>query len=243
MAEIEAGAELALRLRQLADGQVPDEETGRSLVRACCAAYAAGSVPALLGLGLCLERGAGVPRCLYRAFVCYLAAARMQLPEAWYEVGRCCEQGLGVERCPVPAVDWYRRAANQGIARAQVDLARCAEWGIGMPPDAEEATFWYRMALAQGVREALPGLARAYLRRWAALSPGSEEQGRCARECFSWYRRAAEAGFAEAQAGLGLCFECGIGCAVDVGAAAARYEAAARAGSSREAVAPLAGCD
>jgi uncharacterized protein len=124
------------------------------------------------------------------------------------------------------AFKWFTLAAKQGLDGAQVDLAYLYITGFGTEKDLEQAAHWYGLAAAQGNPNGEYSLGICYLhgegieqnlelaRKWFSLAlqhgdgarsvngmglsyetgPGSDLN-----EAFSWYNKAADMGYNEAQ--------------------------------------------
>jgi len=65
---------------------------------------------------------------------------------------------------------------------------------------------------------------------WACATPTVTGSSKDAEQAVSWYRRAAEAGWTDAQLNLGLCYSNGNGVAKDAEQAVLWYRRAAEAG-------------
>jgi len=135
-------------------------------------------------------------------------------------LGLIYQQGLGVETDMVQAVGWFRRAAEAGHAEAQVLLGNCYRDGIGVEADIDEAFVWYEKASAQAGDEGLTLQGRRF------LTDGSRDE----RKAFRCFKKAAEAGHAEAQHLLGDCCLWGTGTMQDASRAAVWYRKAAKQG-------------
>ena len=83
------------------------------------------------------------------------------------------------------AFKWYKTAAKQGLARAQGNLAECYINGVGVTADLELAKEWCKKASKHNDAK-----AQCYMGKIFSLTGG---------ERYSWYRKAAEQGYAKAQ--------------------------------------------
>ena len=108
------------------------------------------------------------------AFRLLASAAKANLPAAWHELGRAYLLGHGVPSCPTEALSWLTKAAVAGEPAAQSLLASLALQGIA--PTAPQGLFGTGNIFAE------PDFQKAK----------------------EWALRAADAGFAEAQALLGF---------------------------------------
>ncbi len=103
--------------------------------------------------------------------------------------------GLGTKQRFHEAFLRYEKAAEAGVAAAKYNLGRLYQRGVGAPWDVERARSLFEEAAAEGDPFALMMIASfAGIER----KPGWEQRVEEA------YRRAAQAGLAEAQFGLGL---------------------------------------
>lgn len=133
-------------------------------------------------------------------------------------VGRAGEVGGGRWAREATRIARFQRAAQAGDANAQYALGEWYENGLGRRENPEKAFFWYHLAATQGHAGARRKFEEAYpdpfyRERLAAEEgdPGAcyalgmrHEKGdgvaRSLEKAFSWYRKAADAGSAEAQA-------------------------------------------
>ena len=141
---------------------------------------------------------------------------------AQYELGLEAEQQQNYHE----AFKWFQLAAQQGLNGAQVDLAYLYVTGFGTDKDLKQAVHWYSLAAAQGNFNGEYSLGICYLhgegveqnlalaRKWisSALTHGDGARSVNAmgltyeigpekdlNEAFSWYNKAAEMGYGEAQ--------------------------------------------
>lgn len=162
-------------------------------------------------------------------------AAQAGHPEAQYELGVCHIEGLGVAKNRRTASEWQLRAAEQGYAAAQHAIGLAYLHGSEGPEDDALAVQWFRLAAQQDYPEAQTDLGLCYLNgRGVAVNrahaaswfrkaerlghvPAITGLGYChyqadepelAVQCF---RKAAEAGDAEARYRLGECYLSGDG--------------------------------
>jgi TPR repeat protein len=119
-----------------------------------------GDAKSQVGLGLCYERGEGVPEDKVEAVKWYCKAAEQGYAEGQFNLGYCYDAGVGVPEDNVEAVKWYRKAAEQGHVMAQTKLGICYAHGEGVPQDKVEAYALYNLAsvkneLARNFRDSI----------------------------------------------------------------------------------------
>ena len=114
-----------------------------------------GDARAQFNLGLCYDKGHGVPRDYAEAVKWYRKAADQGLAVAQSNLGACYVKGQGIPQDYVEAVKWWRTAANQGVAGAQFNLARCYAIGQGVQRDRVKAYVWFSLSAANGNTEAV----------------------------------------------------------------------------------------
>ena len=152
-----------------------------------------------------------------RAFQETIKSARLGVAEAQYEVGLMYANGVGVTRNIGQAVHWVQQSAQRGYVNAQYLLATRYESGVGVEQSTQFAALWYGRAAEQAHSKAAFRLgklyARAHVEQAAVL-----------------YRQAADAGLADAQHALALCYETGLGVPQDPQWAQHWYGAAAQQG-------------
>lgn len=68
-----------------------------------------------------------VPKNEALALSMFAAAAKMNIPEAHYQIGLCFEEGVGVPRNKKKAIEFYTKAKKQRHPEAQLALERCQE--------------------------------------------------------------------------------------------------------------------
>lgn len=119
--------------------------------------------------------------------------------DAQYAMGERYRHGTGVAKNWLEACRWYQMAAEQDHAQAQCALAGCYAEGKGAKKDLAHAFAWYEKAAAQNLPKAQWNLGELY----ATGIPGLEAD---AKKAMMLCKRAANAGFAPAQATLGALF-------------------------------------
>jgi len=155
-------------------------------------------------LGLCYQLGEGVAQDLSKAVHWYREAAERGHPQAQHNLALCYQHGWGVAQDAAQAVHWYRLAADQGMAEAQSALGWCYEEGLCLD-DSEGVCLDDSEGVCLDDADAVDG------NKSERKSERESESLQRSRTAVRWYRRAAEAGCAEAQARLGWCYLSGKG--------------------------------
>ncbi|MBA2657162.1 MAG: protein kinase [Tatlockia sp.] len=115
-----------------------------------------GSANAQFNLGLCYERGIGVPQDDKKAAEYFQKAADPGYADAQYALGVCYANGIGVPQDDKKAVEYYKKAADQGhtAAKQQLEtlynLGVCYANGISVSQDEKKAAEYYKKAPDQG---------------------------------------------------------------------------------------------
>lgn len=147
-------------------------------------------------------------------------AADLGCAEAIYALGDWHHRGRAVEQDDELATAFCLRAARLGYGPAMQDLAVSYEAGLGCQANLDEALHWYEKAADHGQHRAGFAVARIL-----------EEQRQCYDETIAaWYRRAAEAGYDEAQYAMGYLYELGYVFELDAEVALEWYRLAAAQG-------------
>lgn len=114
------------------------------------------------------------------------------------------------------AIKWYREAADKNVSEAQYRLGRCYDYGIGVTKNEKLAEKWYQKAINQGNEHAKENLL--LLKQSKEGSPDDwyrigkrAEQNKMYQEAVAWYKKAANAGHADAQMALAFCYKDGLG--------------------------------
>lgn len=142
-------------------------------------------------------------------------------------LARCYENGLGVPQDMDTAAKWFRLAAEQNFSEAQVQLAHLYELGAGVPKDRAAVVNLMTSAANAGYAEAQFNLALYY-------SQGRYGFAKDQNQSFSWAKRAADQGFAQAQLYVGACYEFGVGVDENPAEAVLWYNRAAAQGLVKE---------
>ena len=163
-----------------------------------------GSVDALYQIANCFEHGIGVEQNYEAAVQNYFEALKRDSIPAAFALGTLYENGLGVEQNYETAIKCYNIAADKFHISALFNRGRFYQFGWAVAADYKIAHQNYLMAAERGHRvcQFLVG---------QALVEGIEGTPINLEEGASWLLRAAEAGFLEAQAKIGLCYMAGTG--------------------------------
>lgn len=167
------------------------------------------------------------------AFVCFLEAAKLGVPEAQLVVAQAFAKGDGVDPDARQALHWCKASADQGLATAQHALAEMYVLGQGgVAPDMDAAFFWYRRAASQRyapAQVAMERLDNEGAGRFAALGQSRRRRGAAERRHVgvSEWTDAAEHGDANVWYHLGLMFELGMAVPQDLSQAEYWYTRAA----------------
>jgi len=174
------------------------------------------------------------------------------------ELGFCYFHGnKGVAMDQAEAAKWFRKAAEAGEPAAQMQLGSCYERGTGLAKDQTESAKWYRAAASKASAFLSTKTNEEFLRygrnkyyffnlfTWIEKSaktgdPAAQFQmGEIYSERYSnnkdadeWYKRAAEHGYAPAQAELGKRLFEGNGVAKNGSEAAGWLKKAAEQGNA-----------
>jgi TPR repeat protein len=118
-------------------------------------AVGAGSVDAIVDVGLMYAEGMGGRRDADEALRWFQRAAAAGSPRAMHAIGRLHEDAKDYAQ----ALAWYRKAAAAGSAEAMNNLGVLYQNGWGVAPDRAEAARWYRRAAEAGSPVAAGNLA------------------------------------------------------------------------------------
>jgi len=97
-------------------------------------------------LGLCYNKGMGVPEDKEEAVRWYRKAAEQGEPNGIYLLAWSYFRGEGVPEDKTEGIRLYRIAAEQDDGGAQYELGECYYNGDGVPQDKTEAIKWYKKA-------------------------------------------------------------------------------------------------
>jgi TPR repeat protein len=143
--------------------------------------------------------------------------------EAMAFLGMAYLRGEGTAADTVRAIHWIRGAARKGDLRAMTALGSAHRVGAGVSRSDRYARHWLGRAAAEEYPPAMRELG--HLHRQMATAAGYDA-------ALAWYRKAADAGSADALVDLGMLHEQGWGVSADQDAALALYRAAAARGSA-----------
>lgn len=135
------------------------------------------------------------------ALACTLKAAQAGHAGAQHRLALACHRGDGVAQDQAEAVRWMTRAAEGGHAPAQCDLAGWYAQGTGVPRDLARAATWYAQAVDAGPS---PARTRAQWGLGSLLAQGGPGLAPDVKRATLLCRKAANAGYAPAQATMGL---------------------------------------
>ncbi len=183
-------------------------------------------------LGVCCEKGHGVPQDEVAAAGWYELAAHGGYDTAWLNLGDCYRFGRGVEKNEVRAFECYLTAAKNGFARAQFIVAGCYFNAQIVERDIPTAMDWYKKAATQGYGDAIKKVNAIRADMTGIYNSGVEayERGNH-EEAVKYYEIAAECGHPGAQCNLGYCYQNGLGCERDMHRAVHYYKMAAEQGN------------
>lgn len=142
----------------------------------------------------------------YVKALAWLQKATCISPEAQYYVGKCYKNGLGVDIDLAKGIEWYEKAACNGYLKAYEELGKCYFLGRGLPQNYSSAVECFQKSGAKSPE------IQFYLGGCYVNGYGVEKDVRIG---LSWYRKAAEDGYALAQLCLGEHYYLGKGVLVD----------------------------
>lgn len=176
-----------------------------------------GYAPAETNLGLMYSNGQGTAADPETARKWISRAADKDYAPAQNAMGVIYMSGIGVAKDDGKAADWFRKATKLQYPPAMKNLGILYELGRGVPHDLFEAARLYGEASDHGLDEARARLAHVAFKIGLAYEKGQAVVGdgkpvlpdyeRAAK----WYRRAADAGNADAQFSMGYLYEQGLG--------------------------------
>ena len=164
-------------------------------------------------LGICYEKGHGVPKEEDTAVIWYRLAAEGGYNTAWMNLGDCYLYGRGVEQSEEEAFVCYLTAAKNGFAHAQYVVGNCYYNATLVDRNIQEAMAWYEKAALQGDKESLNKIDEIRTDMTDLYNRGVEayELERYA-DAVKFYTIASEFGHRGAQCNLGYCYQNGLGC-------------------------------
>lgn len=159
------------------------------------------------------------------AYRTYRRLAKKGCPDGWFGLGRARQYGYGVKPKPEKAEKYYRRAAQLGHAEAQEALGLLYEFAE--KPDYRRARKWYTRALKQHSSDTSDAAYRLGWLYERGLGGKKDIQKAC-----QLYRKAAKAGYPEAQRAIGYLYEKGLGLPLNYAKARKWYARAALQGDA-----------
>lgn len=200
----------------------------------------AGDPASQFELGVAYATGKLVAKDAVPAMKWIRVSAEQGYADAQYTLGTLLEKSAKSPEDYAASVSWWRRAAEQGHAPAQASLGSAYKSGRGIKQDFAEAFRWYENSAAQGYGFAQFNLAIAYATgqgvklsddlalRWALRAA---ESGNAVAQFYvghvlanglhgsaidkpgavSWWEKAANQGFRDAQGRLGAAYQFGEG--------------------------------
>lgn len=172
-----------------------------------------GDTPAMYKMGMILLKGLLGQTKNQREALPWLkrAAERADAdnPHALHELGLLYESASGndtIIRDEEYSRQLFLQAAELGYKFSQYRLGASYEYGInGCPIDPRQSILWYTRAAAQGEHQSELALGGWYLTGTDGILQQSDT------EAYLWTRKAAQAGLAKAEYGMGYFTEVGIG--------------------------------
>ena len=154
----------------------------------------------------------------------------------------------------------YKKAAEKGDADAQNNLGYCFFWGYGIYKDLDKAFYWFKKSSDQGNDDATNNLKILFSDKIDKYNISNKDKdnyntqishtnakeqyklgmmyykgqgvAKDYKEAFTWFKKAAEQGYAPAQNNLGYCYEKGIGTSKDENQAFYWFKKAAEQGDA-----------
>lgn len=218
-------------------GVEKDEAEG---VRWLKKSYAASYEPAGFLLASCYLEGRGVESDSAKACEYRESLATRGNAEAMFLTAEHYRYGIGVKVNYARAYDWYLKAAERGIGKAEYCVALCYLDGMGTKRKPSLAAAWLKKAfltlygdadfdtvIQKGVEKGDGASLLAIGNRYFEGNCVPEDKGKAE----YWYRKSANAGYAEGYYRRGRMFSFGTGVAVDEQEAFWCYQKGAALGS------------
>ena len=174
-------------------------------------------------LGALYENGIGVKQDLKEAFRLYRMAASQGVGSAELRIGQFYLYGMVVEENHAEAFKWHLKAAERNEKEAYFILAYLYDFGVGIKADESQAEKWYQKAIEDGSIKAAYRLGYIYVY-------GKKRQPEKGIELI---RKAAEAGYHDAQGALGFEYERGLYLDKDFAKAREWYQKSAAQGNEQ----------
>ncbi|XP_071951720.1 uncharacterized protein [Antedon mediterranea] len=152
----------------------------------------------------------------------FRAGAKAGSQQAQYNLAVCYEHGRGLDTNDKKAAYWYKKAALQGHAMAQYNYAIFHLLGLGIKRNEKEAVHWLNKSANQGLCQ-----AQSYLGSRLIYGPNQDLS-----KGIDLLKKAVKQKDAEATYRLAMCYEDGIGVAINQAKAVDLYNKAAMNGHS-----------
>jgi TPR repeat protein len=150
-----------------------------------------------------------------------------------FNLGVYYRNGCGVPQDNSESVRWFKLAAATNHAEAQCELGTAYKLGLGVQQDVKEAMRLYTLSADQGCGDACYNLA-VMLREALPRFPGSNmETAQVAGMVPYYFKRAAEAGVLNANHNVGMCYQEGYGCDMDMSMAVKWFRRGAERGDTK----------
>lgn len=190
----------------------------------------AGCVEAMYNTGQNYAIGCGLPWNIEKSLFWMNKAADNGYLPAMESLGHMYYAGDGVTQDYQKSLQYFERGIACGYPYAMAMAARQYERGEGTKTDKEKARKLYKQAYDLLYRMAVEGDCKAQMWMGHWYFDGCEliDVHPDYAQTVCWYRKAANAGFADAQYCLGLCYEYGLGVVQDYEEAVRNYRQAAQ---------------
>ena len=104
---------------------------------------------AMRNIGMCFEKGMGVPKDMCKAYEWYLKVANSGDAGGMQCVGLCYWDGKGVAQDKAKAYEWYLKAAKKNV-EAMNSVGQCYQRGEGTPQSAKKGSVLVQKGNGQG---------------------------------------------------------------------------------------------
>jgi TPR repeat protein len=168
-----------------------------------------GVAEAQLAVAESYANAVGVEQDGRRALEWYLRAASQGLAGAQFALGQAHERGMGIAEDVGVATQWYREAAAHGHPGAQLSLDRLDAEGSGRLKQSVKGRVGgreRRTTDTRWIKYAAHGRAEDFYHLGVMFELGVSVE-KSARQARVWFKKAAEAGHADAQFALARSFE------------------------------------
>ena len=168
-----------------------------------------GMAEAQLAVADCYANAIGVEQDSRLALDWYRSAAEHGLPTAQFALGQAHEMGVGIDEDLVLATQWYREAAVHGHPGAQLALDRLDTTGNGRLNQGTSKRVGRRerrTADTRWIKYAAHGTAVDFYHLGLMFELGVSVE-KSARQARIWFKKAADAGHADAQFAMARSYE------------------------------------